>query len=118
MISRESDTTINVQTMRNIFLSGASLEIAGYELSSELACKIDNLRLSELMIAQSHIHWFAITSGAGQTLSPAEMGVENLWKQSGVNLDIHLISCQPFWATQEITECHELISATSKLVAD
>lgn len=118
MISRASDTTTNIQTMRNIFLSGTSLEIAGYELSSELACKIDNLRLRELMITQSHIHWFAITSGAGQTLSPAEMSVENLWKQSGINLDIHLISCQPFWATQEITECHELISATSKLVAD
>lgn len=117
MMTRDTDKLTGIQAMRDVLATGVSLEIAGYKLSSQLAIMIDSLKMSELIVTQSSIHWFEITPETGRSLSPAGMAVVNSWNQSGVNPDIQLVPCQPFWATQEITECSELITATSKLFA-
>ena len=45
-------------------------------------------------------------------MTPAGMNVVSEWRQNGVDPHVHLVSCLPFWATQEISECPELVSAT------
>ena len=94
---------------------GETLEIAGYELAPELANAIDGLRAAELAIGKSTVHWFEIISEPGRPMTPAGAKITEKWKQMNVDLHIHLVPCQPFWATQEISECTELVSTTASV---
>lgn len=99
--------------LRNRLANGETLEVAGYELSPALAAGIDSLKMAELVVTKSIIHWFEIVPEPGRPITPAGNKIVSVWKQNGVNLHTHLIPCAPFWATQEISECPELVSATA-----
>lgn len=118
MIARDASKLTGIQAMRDTLSSGMSLEIAGYELSSQLFCAINSLKMSELIVTRSSIHWLEIAPESGRSLSPAGLAVVNAWKQSGIAPNIQLVPCQPFWASQEITVCPELIAATLRLFTE
>jgi hypothetical protein len=50
-------------------------------------------------------------------MPPARAKVVRAWEKEGGNLKVHLVPCVPFWATQEISECPELISATARILS-
>lgn len=108
-----SEKVPGTKTMRDQLANGETLEIAGYELAPDLTAAIDNLKATELIVAKSTIHWFEIVTEPGRPMTPSGTKVASAWKQNGVNLHIHIVSCVPFWATQEIAECPELVSATA-----
>lgn len=101
-----------VQIFREKLAAGESLEIAGYMLSPAMAAAIDALRLSQLIVRNSGIYWFEITPDTGRGLSPAGVAVVETWNRSGVRPEVMCIPGLPFWATQEISECPELLTAT------
>ena len=50
-------------------------------------------------------------------MSPASTKVVKEWeKEKDGNLNVHLVPCTPFWATQEISECPGLVSATAEIL--
>lgn len=102
----------SVQSLRKQLESGQSLEIAGYTLSPALVSAIDTLRLSDMVVDNSEIAWFEVSSEIERGLSPAGAAVVENWQRSGVEPKIVSVSGLPFWATQEISECAELIAAT------
>lgn len=106
------------RTMRNQLANGETLEVAGYELAPDLAMAIDRLKAAELAVAKSTIHWLEIVAEPGRAMPPAGAKVISAWKQEDVDLHLHLVSCLPFWATQEISECAELVSATTDIFAE
>jgi hypothetical protein len=53
----------------------------------------------------------------GRPMAPAGINAINQWKRNGIDPHVHLVPCPPFWATQEIAECPELISATLAAIA-
>ncbi|PTR09422.1 exosortase A-associated hydrolase 2 [Nitrosospira sp. Nsp5] len=104
--------------MRSTLASGETLEVAGYELAPDLAAAIDALKAAELIVTRSSVHWFEIVAEPDRPMTPAGARVVSAWKQDGVDLHVHLVPCLPFWATQEISECAELVSATTNVFAD
>ena len=104
--------------MRSSLANGEILEVAGYELSPDLAAAIDSLKAAELIVTQCPIHWFEIVAEPGRSLTPAAARVASAWKQNNVDLHLHPIPCAPFWATQETSECPEVVSATVNILAD
>jgi exosortase A-associated hydrolase 2 len=114
-VSEEKST--GTAMLREQLERGETLEIAGYELAPELAKAVDGLKAAELAVGKSAVHWFETIPEAGRSMTPAGARIAEKWKQKGVDLHIHLIPCQPFWATQEISECAELISATTGVFA-
>jgi hypothetical protein len=104
--------------MRDAMAAGHSLEVAGYELAPTLAAKIDSMNAANLDIAGMPVHWFELVPEAGRPLPPAAARIAGAWEQRGVDLHVHLVSGHQFWATQEITECPELIAATGSLFAE
>jgi len=112
-VSEEKST--GTAMLRKQLQRGETLEIAGYELAPELAKAVDGLKAAELAVGKSAVHWFETIPETGRSMTPAGAKVAEKWKQKGVDLHIHLIPCQPFWATQEISECAELISATTSI---
>jgi len=91
--------------------------VAGYELAPDLAIAIDRLKAVDLAFKNSPVHWFEIVAEPGRPMTPAGAKVVSAWKESEVELFLHLVPCLPFWATQEIVECPELVSATANAVA-
>jgi exosortase A-associated hydrolase 2 len=115
ILSADADTQEHVGTdeLRSLLQAGNTLEVAGYELSPELATVIDKLDAAELRVTKSPIHWIEIVAELGRSISPAGSKVVNLWKQGGVDVHVYVVPCVSFWATQEISECPALVSSTT-----
>ncbi len=110
-------STGGTSALRNTLRAGESLEVAGYELTPELASAIDGLKAVELAVTDSPVHWFEIVAEPGRPMTPIGGKVVSAWRQSEVKLFLHLVPCPPFWATQEIAECPELVTATTNAVS-
>jgi len=117
MLAGGSEKTTGTQAIRSSLAIGERLEVAGYELAPDLAVAIDSLRAIKLLVPKVPVHWFEIVSKSGRTMPPAGAKVVRAWEKEGSNPQVHLVPCVPFWATQEITECPELISATTKVLS-
>lgn len=102
--------------LRAALARGETLEIAGYELSPEMAMAIDGLKAAELAVTRCPVHWFEITAGADRAPLPALVKVTSAWKERQVDLHLHTLQGPSFWITQEITECSDLISATTRVM--
>lgn len=113
---KESNTNEGSRTrqLRKKIMDGETLEIAGYEISPALALAIDKLELNEFKSLNAKIHWFEVVPDVGRTLSPAGTAVVNAWKQQNIDINLQFVLGPTFWATQEITECAELIALTTR----
>ncbi|MDT8363059.1 MAG: hydrolase 2, exosortase A system-associated [Nitrosomonas sp.] len=107
--------TANVKQLREKLHAGHALEIAGYTLSPALATMIDDLKIKHLAINDHAIHWFEIVPHAGCEQTPAGKAVITAWQRAGGDITVTLLPGSPFWATQEISECPELIAKTTRI---
>lgn len=107
-----------LQELRTLLASGQTVEIAGYALSTELTARIDSLMLSALMAPASTAYWLEVTAESGRDLPPAARRVADAWVRDGIQLRVECVPGQSFWNTVETTECPELISATTKILAE
>ena len=103
--------------LRAALAAGQCLEIAGYELAPALANAIDRLSLIELAPARGPVHWFEVAAQAAGSLSPAGQRVVDAWRSRGTEVISQSVAGEPFWTTQEIAECPELLEATASVFA-
>lgn len=117
MLAEGGEKSGGTQALREQLRAGQVLEIAGYDLAPELAAAIEALDAAALAVTACPVHWLEAVSADGRPLSPAGAKVTAAWEKAGVELHVHLVTCPPFWATQEIAECPALIAATSAIFA-
>jgi exosortase A-associated hydrolase 2 len=96
--------------------AGAGVEVGGYLLKPEMAGELGNKQLSK-MTPSCLVTWFEISRNADDSISPASQRVLDGWRTSGVRVQARIVKSDPFWLTQEITECPELIDATLRLLS-
>lgn len=113
MISGTGETT---RELRERLEQGESLEVAGYTLHPQLAAELDRARLQP---SADSVLWLEVTgSGAEEeratSLSPASQRVVDGWRAKGVQVAVHALPGEPFWATQEIGEAPALIEETTR----
>lgn len=113
LMIKNNDEGTGTRALRDRIEAGEALEIAGYELSSALALAIDKLRIGDFKASNTKIHWFEVVPEAGRVLSPPGMAAVNSWIQQNIEVNLQYVKGQAFWATQEITECPELIESTT-----
>lgn len=113
MISGKAKTS--ARDLRDELASEGTLEVAGYDLPHQLACSIDSLKLAELGMPGPKHDWFEVVSGAESDLSPAVARTMDAWKSRGIPVAAHRIQGEPFWSTQEVTDCLQLITDTTRL---
>ncbi len=97
-------------TLRTLLAGGASVEVAGYELASELAAAID-LQEASANVPRQPVHWFDSTTAG--TMAPKVERHLQRWREAGVQLQLHPVDGVPFWASSEIAECPAMLAATS-----
>lgn len=115
MLASGAEKSGGTQELRAKMATGESLEVAGYELAPELAASIDSMNAARMAVTTAPVHWFELVADAGRPMPPAADRVASTWEERGVQVHRHLVPGTPFWASQEITECDALLSATTGL---
>ena len=82
-------------------------------LAPALASGIDKLRLAQLAIP-APVYWLEVSPAQNSQPTPASLKVINAWIDSGAQVSAQAIAGDSFWATQEITECPNLLAETLK----
>jgi exosortase A-associated hydrolase 2 len=98
--------------LRQSLASGMALEIAGYDLSPELAMAIDTLDISHIAPPACPVHWFELLPEAGRQLPPGRARLIRHCAEAGWRIDQHVVAGPAFWTTQEITEAPALLPAS------
>ncbi len=106
---------VSLQDLKRELASNGTLEIAGYELAHELAESIGRLKLGELGKTGIPHHWFETMPDASLSLSPASARILDAWINRGITAHVHKVQGEPFWSTQEITDCPDLITGTAQI---
>jgi len=117
MLGEDKEKGGGTKALRDMLRAGVALEIAGYELAPTLADAIEGLDAAALLATACPVHWFEAVPADGRPLSPGAAKVVAVWHASGVDLRTHLVTCPPFWATQEVTECAALLAATLSVLS-
>lgn len=102
--------------LRETLESGASLEIAGYELAPALALSIGELKLANLAPAVKRVDWLEVSSHPEPALSPASLRVLEAWRGENVDIRTAVVGGEPFWSTIEITDCTALLDASDEML--
>jgi exosortase A-associated hydrolase 2 len=103
----QSSTT----SLRAKLSAGENLEVGGYCLSAMMAQDLAHLNLAGMQ-PDCPVHWLEIGMEAGELLSPASQRIVDIWRQAGVCVQTLTVCGEPFWVTQEITECPSLLDAS------
>jgi exosortase A-associated hydrolase 2 len=106
---------VSLQDLKRELASNGTLEIAGYELPHELFESIGRLKLEELGKTEIPHHWFETMPDENAELSPASSRIVSAWENRGMKVQVHKAKGEPFWSTQEITDCPDLIAKTTRI---
>lgn len=107
----------STKELRARLSSGASLEIAGYELAPALAGSISSRRLQNCMegLGSLPTTWLEVTTQEDAALAPPSQQIVNALRERGHQLVAGAVRGEPFWAAQEITLAPNLLQATDAL---
>jgi len=105
-----------VNSLRASLASRESVEVAGYELTPELATSLDSVELTPLANSQSPpIRWFELLLNPESPLPPASRQVIEQWQAKKVDVSVSTITNMPFWDGRSITIAPKLLTATTDI---
>ncbi len=97
--------------------SGQSLEIAGYDLSPELAHGFTELSLGQIKLpCKISVKWIEISLGSNPSLAPASQKIINLWQENDIDVRAVSVNDPVFWTLQEPEWAHDYIDQTRQLL--
>lgn len=95
--------------------AGESIEVGGYLLGSAMARDLARLKLADTP-PPCPVAWLEVGAEEGGSPTPASQRIVDAWRAAGVSVLTCTVTGEPFWVTQEITECAGLIEATTEAV--
>lgn len=107
---------IGAQALLEELRAGNSVEIAGYNLSPQLALPMADTSLN-LPPAVSQVRWFEISPYTDARLNPASLRIVDSWKDR-VSIDTAVVQGASFWQAQEIEEVPSLLAATTGVFSE
>ena len=91
--------------------AGQSLEIAGYELHSDLATALDQVTL-QTPPTTTQIHWLEVVNDPERPLLPVSQRLIDNWRNENITVSTLTVVGESFWATQEITLAPALLDVS------
>ncbi len=111
-----SDGGETTKSMRGALGKGDTLEIAGYELTPELAGALDNVDLAGAELPHGiGLDWIEIVPQADRGPAPASQRVIERWREAGSPPTVETVEGAAFWSIQETTLVPALIERTTSL---
>lgn len=102
----------DTKSLRAQLEAGDSIEVGGYRLSPQMADGLARLKLSAIPPG-CPVLWLELGAEAGEQPSPASQRVVEEWRKAGTQVVTRTLTGEPFWLTQEITECPALLEETT-----
>lgn len=101
--------------MRQQIARGQAVAIAGYQLASALAQRLDVASLTPnlALTSSTRLEWFELSTRSDAVLSPASAQMLAQWIAAPVAGLSHMIHGPSFWQTSEIEDAPALIAATT-----
>ena len=93
--------------------SGTGIEVGGYLLGPAMAQQLSRLKLAE-QAPHCAVEWIEVGAQAGDHVTPASQRVVDAWRAAGVTMRTRTVPGEPFWVTQEISECPALLGTTGE----
>jgi exosortase A-associated hydrolase 2 len=110
------DQGAGVSALKQQLLAGVPVEIAGYDITPDLARALEKLDARKLPTPKLHIDWLEVVPSRDMPLSPVRAAIVERWRTSGATVDIHPVKSAAFWSAQEIQEAPELVDATCRVM--
>ncbi len=104
------------QEMRKSLEQGHSVEVAGYEITSQLLKGIDNQKMLNYEVS-SHlplIDWFEVVMDEESDLSVSTQRVLSNWSDKGIAYKMHTYTGAFFWQLHERELTPELLTKTNR----
>lgn len=114
MFSNSDDEKETTKILRERLSAGEVIEVAGYDIHPELAnALIEQTAKNFEKPALNQINLIELVANADKKLSPPVAKLADGWSQVGLNTSAETLKGDPFWSTQEISICPELIEWTT-----
>ena len=110
------EAKISTQQLRAQLDSGATVEIAGYDLAPQLAHAIDCLSLVDLRPPPVPIYWLDIVEEATPGLCPATQRAVDTWLSHGIDVRARAVCGEPFWSTIEQVDSPQVFAETASML--
>lgn len=107
------DARLTTRDLRDLLDAGRSVEVAGYELSAELAQGLTNLELGVGEPPRCKVDWLEVVRAEGGGILPGSRRVVERWQARGASVQVTPVVGEPFWRTLEIAECGALVAASA-----
>ncbi len=118
IFASDGEKGVTTKDLLALLDQGQSVEVGGYLLHPELADGLAALRTCGFRTDSiERIDVVELLPDVDSGLSPAMRKQLSGWQAQGVVCDAHVISGDPFWSTQEITMCPELLRLTTELIS-
>ena len=115
LIGRASADRTGTNELRAQLQAGATIDVAGYALSQGVAMGLDAADLAPAA-TPPRVAWLEVSSSEPPEISPAGQMRITAWQATGNEVAATAVAGLPFWQTQEIAECADLIEATTATV--
>jgi len=112
-------TRLTDPAQRKLLSAGQTIEVAGFELGTELIRSMDRERLAPLgKLVRAPIHWMEI--GSGDSMQAESLSVIRQWQDSAVEVSTYKVSGVPFWFSAHSMDAAPLVPHLRKMfgVAD
>jgi exosortase A-associated hydrolase 2 len=107
----------DAKLLRESLDSGATIEIAGYDLNPALVAGAEAVDLNHLVVRACPVVWRETTVSEPPVPSAAATKIALRWTQDGAVIDCEAVRGPSFWAAQEIVEAPELLVTTSLAIS-
>lgn len=105
---------ITTKELRAQLEAGQSVEVAGYELSPQLAAGIDRLDLNELLADYpGKLLWMELLASEERPVPVATTTIINARQDDGRDIEFHKVVCEPFWSLSELVQAPALIESST-----
>lgn len=115
-----------MDALRQQLASGASVEIAGYQLAPAMATGLEASELKPDHLTpkppssgqHARLVWLELSTREDASLTPVAAKNVVLWQQAGFDLGSNIVVGPAFWQTTEIEDAPALITATCAALTD
>lgn len=113
------DVPETVAGLRSRLESGATLEIAGYDLSGTLARQIEQARLADALGRHlGRMHWIETLRGTTDALPEASARAIRAATDTGLAVTASTVAGEPYWSSVELVRIPGLVDRTIAAFAE
>lgn len=113
LTNESEDGKTSVKDLWENIDAGKSIEIAGYNLSAQMATDISALSLKAVKLPRNlSVKWVEISQAEPACLSPAIKKIVDTWKANDINITAAAVNDLPFYNLQEPVWANNYIKET------